>query len=147
MRSFIDLTVCYRRKFRAFLCRNLQSQTPKGDICTCWPLNILSSDVTTPLIHSKRKTLFSTSKQRNKKEDKVCRVSLLLRRFVFRMAEASAKRVTGDELQGTMGRVPPSFAQTFSERRLGTRQSAGYRIGSLVTCARTHAAQCKNVYH
>lgn len=74
VRSFIDLTVCYRRKFRAFLCRNLQSQTPKGDICTCWPLNILSSDVTTPLIHSKRKTLFSTSKQRNKKEDKVCRV-------------------------------------------------------------------------
>ena len=29
--------------------------------------------------------------------------SLLLRRFVFRMAEASAKRVTGDEPQGTMG--------------------------------------------
>ena len=28
--------------------------------------------------------------------------SLLLRRFVFRMAEASAKRVTGDEPQGTM---------------------------------------------
>ena len=33
------------------------------------------------------------------------RCSLLLRRFVFRMAEASAKRVTGDEPQGTMGRV------------------------------------------
>ena len=53
-------------------------------------------------------------------------LSLLLRRFVFRMAEASAKRVTGDEPQGTMGRVsfPPSFARTFSskERRLGTRQ-------------------------
>ena len=32
-------------------------------------------------------------------------VSLLLRRFVFRIAEASAKRVTGDEPQGTMGRV------------------------------------------
>ena len=31
--------------------------------------------------------------------------SLLLRRFVFRMAEASAKRVTGDEPQGTMERV------------------------------------------
>ena len=30
-------------------------------------------------------------------------ISLLLRRFVFRMAEASAKR--GDEPQGTMGRV------------------------------------------
>ena len=47
------------------------------------------------------------------------RCSLLLRRFVFRMAEASAKRVTGDEL--------PSFARTFSskERRLGTRQLCG----------------------
>ena len=58
-----------------------------------------------------------------------CRASLLLRRFVFRMAEASAKRVTGDEPQGTMGRVqtafPPSFARTFSERRLGTRQVQG----------------------
>ena len=32
-------------------------------------------------------------------------LSLLLRRFFFRMAEASAKRVTGDEPQGTMGRV------------------------------------------
>ena len=32
--------------------------------------------------------------------------SLLLRRFVFCMAEASVKRVTGDEPQGTMGRVP-----------------------------------------
>ena len=31
--------------------------------------------------------------------------SLLLRRFVFRMAEASAKGVTGDEPQGAMGRV------------------------------------------
>ena len=44
---------------------------------------------------------------------------------------ASAKQVTGDEPQGTMGRVqtpvvsfPPSFARTNSskERRLGTRQ-------------------------
>ena len=58
-------------------------------------------------------------------------LSLLLRRFVFCTAEASAKRVTGDEPQGTMGRVqtpvvsfPPSFVRTFSskERRLGTRQ-------------------------
>ena len=49
----------------------------------------------------------------------------------FSHGEASAKRVTGDEPQGTMGRVqspvvsfPPSFARTFSskERRLGTRQ-------------------------
>ena len=46
--------------------------------------------------------------------------SLLLRRFVLRMADASAKPVTGDEPQGTMGRVqtsvvsfPPSFARTF----------------------------------
>ena len=38
--------------------------------------------------------------------------SLLLRRFVFRIAEASAKRVTGDEPQGTMGRV-----QTAGEAR------------------------------
>ena len=47
---------------------------------------------------------------------------LLLRRFVFRMAEASAKRGTGDEPQ------PPSFARTFSskERRLGTRQALHY---------------------
>ena len=55
------------------------------------------------------------------------RCSLLPRRFVFRMAEASAKQVTGDESQGTMGRVQTalrSFARTFSskERRLGTRQ-------------------------
>ena len=40
-------------------------------------------------------------------------ISLLLRRFVFRMAEASAKRVTGDEPQGTTGRV-----QTLSPSRL-----------------------------
>ena len=40
------------------------------------------------------------------------RDSLLLWRFVFRMAEASAKRVTGDEPQGTMGRV-----QTAGEAR------------------------------
>ena len=33
------------------------------------------------------------------------RASLLLRRFVFRVAEASAKQVTGDEPQGTMGMV------------------------------------------
>lgn len=80
VRSFIDLTVCYRRKFRAFLCRNLASQTPKGDICTCWPLNILSSDVTTPLSHSKCKTLFSTRKQRNKKRIRSAgyRISLLV---------------------------------------------------------------------
>ena len=40
-----------------------------------------------------------------------CGTSLLLRRFVFRMAEARAKEVTGDEPQGTMGRV-----QTKGER-------------------------------
>ena len=61
--------------------------------------------------------------------------SLLLRRFVFRMEEASAKRVNGDEPQGTMGRVQtageaprplsPSrlpLRARFKERRLGTRQ-------------------------
>ena len=35
----------------------------------------------------------------------LCRTSLLLRRFVFCMVEASAKQATGDEPQGTMGRV------------------------------------------
>ena len=54
-------------------------------------------------------------------------------RFSHRRGERE-KRETGDESQGTMGRVqpvvspvvsfPPSFARTFSsrERRLGTRQ-------------------------
>ena len=53
--------------------------------------------------------------------------SLLLRRFVFRMAEASAKRVTGDEPQGTMGRVQTASRlplRAHRERRLGTRQGA-----------------------
>ena len=74
--------------------------------------------------------------------------SLLLRRFVFRMAEASAKRVTGDEPQGTMGRVQtageaPSRPLSPSrlplrahrERRLGTRQektSNGSSFGWLI---------------
>ena len=55
------------------------------------------------------------------------KTSLLLSRFVFRMAEASAKRVTGDEPQGTMGRVqtvvsfPPSFART-------SRETSGYEV-------------------
>ena len=48
------------------------------------------------------------------------RCSLLLRRFVFRMAEASAKRVTGDEPQGTPSHLP--LRVRFKERRLGTRQ-------------------------
>ena len=56
--------------------------------------------------------------------------SLLLRRFVFRMAEASAKRVTGDEPQGTMGRVQTAsrlpLRARLKERRLGARQSAKY---------------------
>ena len=40
------------------------------------------------------------------------RPSLLLRRFVFRMAErANAKRVTGDEPQGTMGRLRTAGAR------------------------------------
>ena len=44
---------------------------------------------------------------------------------LFRMAEASAKRVTGDTPQGTMGRVQsPSRLplRAHRERRLGTRQ-------------------------
>ena len=64
--------------------------------------------------------------------------SLLLRRFVFRMAErVSAKRVTGDEPQGTMGRLRtageapslplspsrlPLRAHFNQKKRLGTRQ-------------------------
>ena len=52
--------------------------------------------------------------------------SLLLRRFVFRMAEASAKRVTGDEPQGTMGRVQttgeaPARSRPLSPSRLPLR--------------------------
>ena len=49
-----------------------------------------------------------TSDSRSKRawsKSVLCIPSLLLRRFVFRMAEASAKRVTGDTPQGTMGRV------------------------------------------
>ena len=41
--------------------------------------------------------------------------SLLLRRFVFRMAKASAKRVTGDVPQGTVGRV--QTAAHFHQKR------------------------------
>ena len=53
-------------------------------------------------------------------EPSLC-ASLLLRRFVFRMAEASAKRVTGDEPQGlSPSRLP---LRAHRERRLGTRQS------------------------
>ena len=61
-------------------------------------------------------------------------ISLLLRRFVFRIAEASAKRVTGDEPQGTMGRVqtageaplpvvsfPASFARETSGHKSGVK--------------------------
>ena len=67
--------------------------------------------------------------------DSTCvKSSLLLRRFVFRMAEASAKRVTGNEPQGAMGRIQtegfarcllPAFLCAHissKERRLGTRQ-------------------------
>ena len=60
--------------------------------------------------------------------------SLLLRRFVFRMAEASAKRVTSDEPQGTMGRVqtagetPARSCVVFlaKSRFLGTAQFLGF---------------------
>ena len=51
------------------------------------------------------------------------KVSLLLRRFVFRMAEASAKRVTGDEPQGTMGRVQRA-GEIFIKR-----ETSGYEAG------------------
>ena len=61
--------------------------------------------------------------------------SLLLRRFVFRMAEASAKQVTGDEPQGTMGRVQtageahcllPAF---LCARNFIKRETSGYEAG------------------
>ena len=56
------------------------------------------------------------------------RNSLLLRRFVFRMAEASAKRVTGDEPQGAMGArfLLPAFlcAHIFIKR-----ETSGYEAG------------------
>ena len=65
-----------------------------------------------------------------------CKSRLFLRRFGFCMAEASAKRVTGDEPQGAMGRVQTPGEATsrplspsrlplrarFKERRLGTKQ-------------------------
>ena len=65
-----------------------------------------------------------------------CKNRLFLRRFVFCMAGASAKRVTGDERQGAMGRIQTPGEATsrplspsrlrlrarFKERRLGTRQ-------------------------
>ena len=69
--------------------------------------------------------------------------SLLLRRFVFRMVSHRGERetrVTGEEAQGTTGRVkkggeavfsfPPSFACKFSsrERRLGTRETPNRMI-------------------
>ena len=65
--------------------------------------------------------------------------SLLLRRFVFRMAEASAKRVTGDEPQGTMGRyrrqakrLPDLGCLPFDRKiRLGCRKHNGKRFTSL----------------
>ena len=49
---------------------------------------------------------------------------LLLRRFVSRMAEASAKQVTGDEPQGTMGRVQTAGAHNFIKR-----ETSGYEAG------------------
>ena len=57
------------------------------------------------------------------------RGSLLPRRFVFRMAEASAKRVTGDEPQRTMGRDLPAFlcAHIFIKR-----ETSGYEAVSVI---------------
>ena len=61
--------------------------------------------------------------------------SLLLRRFVFRMAEASAKQVTVDEPQGTTGRVQtagearcllPAF---LCARNFIKRETSGYEAG------------------
>ena len=69
--------------------------------------------------------------------------SLLLRRFVFRMAEASAKRVTSDEPQGTMGRVQSAGEARCPKRSLARcllpafhcahifikRETSGYEAG------------------
>ena len=56
--------------------------------------------------------------------------SLLLRRFVFHMAEESAKRVTGDhnKPQGTMGRVHPAFlcAHIFIKRETSGYEAVPY---------------------
>ena len=54
------------------------------------------------------------------------RISLLLRRFVFRMAEASAKRVTGDTPQGTMGRVQTRQPQNSHNWGGGTEMPAAH---------------------
>ena len=56
-------------------------------------------------------------------------LSLLLRRFFFRMAEASAKRVTGDEPQGTMGRV--QTADAFRHSRPQSPSFLGHVVGRL----------------
>ena len=56
--------------------------------------------------------------------------SLLLRRFVFRMAEASAKRVTGDEPQGTMGRVQTCLLPAILCAHIFMkRETSGYEAG------------------
>ena len=71
----------------------------------------------------------------------------LLRRFVFRMAEASAKRVTGEKPQGTMGRVQtagearglrPAFlcAHIFSERETSAYE-AGNDLRIYLNCCNT----------
>ena len=62
--------------------------------------------------------------------------SLLLRRFGFCTAEASAKRVTGDEPQGTMGRVQtagepsrlPLRAHFHQKRDVWVRGSHGHAL-------------------
>ena len=75
------------------------------------------------------------------------RPSLLLMRFVFRIAEASAKRVTGDEPQGTLGRVQtagcllPAFLCAHIERDVWVRGSTRPEIKSwsdIKFCAHAH---------
>ena len=71
-------------------------------------------------------------------------ISLLLRRFVFRMVSRTGgreTRVTGDEAQGTMGRVKkgdarfllPAFlcAQIFIERERDVRVSSPKMMGGV----------------
>ena len=81
-------------------------------------------------------------------ETQAC-VSLLLRRFVLRMAEASAKRVTGDEPQGTMGRVQtaglarcllPAFLCAHIERDVWVRGRACSTLSSTQHRGKTQCA-------
>ena len=69
------------------------------------------------------------------------RASLLLRRFVIRMAEASAKRVTGDEPQGTMGRVQTGLPAFLCAHIFIKRETSGYEAAAGRPCYATPKTQ------